>query len=618
VSAATDGALPETLPALLMRAARERPRGVALRQKRLGIWEETSWSDYLAGVRDVALSLHELGLGVGDRVAIVADNSPEWLFADLGIQSVGALSIGVYPTNPAEDVEYILDHAEIRVVFCGDQEQVDKVLEVRERLPALERVVAFDMKGMLGYDEGLLEPFESFAARGRELAEREPGLFERLLYERDPEEAAIVGYTSGTTGKPKGAMLRHASQVEMARILCEWVGLSESDRDFCHFPLVHPAARMVDAYSSLVGGSSVNLPEELETVMEDMVEIAPTLLLGTPRVFERMKADVEIRAERAVWLKRVCYRRGMRWLSETLERQLAGEPRAGDRLRRFAGHWLIGRWVLDKLGMLRLSYVSCGGASVAPELLKFFWALGVPVHETYGQSETSGFAFAQRGYDDIGTAGHPLPTFEARISDRGELLLKGAGIFAGYLRDPEQTEAAFDDGWYRTGDVGRLDGDGRLVVSERQKHVIRTASGQELSPSEIENKLKVSPYVSDAMVVAEDRPFATALIQIELDVVSDWAQRRNLPYTHFRSLTELSQVIELVEGQVKQTNLYLPEEKQVRDFRLFPRELDPDDDEVTPTRKIKRNVVSERFGALIEEMYGSERVAAGAREPAAG
>jgi long-chain acyl-CoA synthetase len=610
--------LPDTLPALLLERARERPDGVALRTKRLGIWRETTWVGYAERVRDVAVALGDFGLGVGDGAAILADNDPEWLFCDLGIQAMGGLSIGVYPTNHAEDVAYVLEHSESRVVFCGDQEQVDKVLEVRERLPVLERVIAFDMKGMHGYREPILEPFEHFAARGRELAQREPGLFERLLAEREPDEVAVVGYTSGTTGKPKGAMLRHGSQAEMARILADWIGLTERDRDFCHFPLVHPAARLVDAYSSLARGSSVNLPESVETAMDDMVEIAPTLILGTPRVFERMKADVEIGAERAAWIKRVSYRRGMRWLNAAMEHELAGRRRPGDRLHRWAGHWLVGRWVLDKLGMLRLRYVSCGGASVAPELLKFFWALGVPVHETYGQSETSGFAFAQRGFDDMGTAGHPLPTIEARISDEGELLLRGAGIFAGYLRDPDQTAAAFADGWYRTGDVGRIDEQGRLVVSERQKHVVKTAGGQELSPSEIENKLKVSPYVSDAMVVAEDRPFATALIQIELDVVSDWAQRRNLPYTHFRSLTELSEVVGLVEGQVKQTNLYLPEEKQVRDFRLFPRELDPDDDEVTPTRKIKRNVVSERFGALIEEMYGSERVAAGPREPAAG
>jgi long-chain acyl-CoA synthetase len=605
------GGLPDTMPALLLERARERPHGIALRVKRLGVWREIGWAAYHEQVRDVALALHELGLGVGDRAAIIADNDPEWLFCDLGIQAIGALSVGVYPTNPAEDVAYILEHSEARVVFCGDQEQVDKVLEVRERLPALERMVAFDMTGMRSYQDAILEPFEDFAERGRAVAERDPGLFERTLAERDRDEIAVVGYTSGTTGKPKGAMLRHGSQVEMSRILSDWVGLGDSDRDFCHFPLVHPAARLVDAYSSLAGGSSVNLPESVETAMADMVEIAPTLLLGTPRVFERMKADVEIQAERASWLKRRSYRRGMRWLNATLERRLAGHPRAGDRLRRWAGHWLVGRWVLDKLGMLKLRYVSCGGASVAPELLKFFWALGVPVHETYGQSETSGFAFAQRGFEDMGTAGHALPTFEARISEQGELLLRGAGIFAGYLRDPVQTEGAFEDGWYRTGDVGRIDDDGRLIVSERQKHVVRTAGGHELSPSEIENKLKVSPYVSDAMVIAQERPYASALIQIELDVVADWAQRRNLPYTHFRSLTELPEVLDLVEGQVRQTNLYLPEEKQVREFRLFPRELDPDDDELTPTRKIKRSVVSERFTELIEEMYTGERVGAG-------
>jgi long-chain acyl-CoA synthetase len=329
---------------------------------------------------------------------------------------------------------------------------------------------------------------------------------------------------------------------------------------------------------------------------------------GTPRVYELMKADVEIRAERAAWIKRTTFRWGTGALHRVLERKLAGKKRFTDPVVRFVAHWLVGRWILDRLGLLRLRRATCGGASVSPELLKFFWSLGVPVYETYGQSEASGVAFSQRDYRDLGSTGWPLEGIEARVTDDAELLLRGAGIFAGYLNDPEKTDAAFaDGGWYRTGDVARFDEDGRLVILDREKHVIRLDDGRELSPSEIENKLKLSPYICDAMVVGgSGKPAISALIQLEFETVADWAQSRNLVYTTYRSLTENANVIELVESEVDKSNRLLSDEKQVREFRLLPRELDPDDDEVTPTRKIKREVVSLRFADLIDSMYPDE------------
>lgn len=589
--------------------AEKRPGRVAVRKKARGIWQETTWAGFLDEMRAVALALHELGLGPGDRAAIIADNDPQWLYSDLGTQVVGAFSVGIYPTQVAAEVAYIIEHSRARVAFCGDQEQVDKLLDYLDSFPNLTRIVCFDMKGVTAYRHALIESFEAFQRRGRDLHAREPGLFERIVAERSPDDIALVGYTSGTTGKPKGALVRHRNQVAMARHMVEWAKLDEKDRDFSHFPLCHPAVRVVDAYSMLVAGGSINFPESPEAFVADIQEISPTLILGTPRFFERFKADIDIRMQRTFWAKRVVYDWATRTQDRVLERTLRGGARPWDPALRFLAHWVCARWMLEKMGLLRLRYGSCGGSSTAPELLKFFWALGVPLFETYGQTETSGVAFSQRAYDDIGTAGVPLPGVEFRISPSGELEVRGDGVFAGYLDEPEKTAAAFDGDWYRTGDIARVDGRGRLIVLDREKHVIQRGAAGDLSPSELENKLKLSPYISDAMVVG-GQPFLGALIEIEYTTVSDWATRRNLPYTTYRSLTENAAVNELIAEQVREANVFLPEDRRIRSFRLLPRELDPDQDELTPTRKIKRNVVSEHFRELIEDLYAGEAVGA--------
>jgi long-chain acyl-CoA synthetase len=600
----TEGPGAGTLPGLLRHQAEVRPDDVAIREQYRGVWREFSWADYLAQVTAVALGLEELGIRAEDRVGIIADNEPAWLFADLGTQSLGAWSVAVYPTQVRSEVGFILSDGECRVAFCGDQEQADKVIEERDdgHLPILEHIIVFDMKGVTAYSDPMITPYEDLVASGASRAAADPGHYDALLAKRSPEDIAFVGYTSGTTGRPKGAMLRHRNQVTMAGVMTAWADFGPDDRILGHFPLPHPAVRVTDAYSSLYSGASLNFPESPEHVASAMFELAPTFILATPRVFEVMKAEVETRVQRAAWIKRRLYRWGTRVLRQQLERELDG-GRANP-VMRFLAYWTVGRWVRDKLGLLKLRYSSCGGASVSPELLKFFWAMGIPIMETYGQSETSGVAFSQRTMADRGTAGWVLPGLEARIGDNDELLIRGDGIFAGYLGLPDKTAEAFVDGeWYRTGDIARFDEAGRLIILDREKHVIHTAEGQELSPSEIENTLKLSPYVCDAMAIGEGRPFVSALIQLEYETVADWAQRRNIAFTTFKSLTEHPEVQDLIIQAVDEANELLPESRRVRDHRLLPRELDPDLDEVTPTNKIKRNVVSERFGHLIEDMY---------------
>lgn len=602
----TEGPGAGTIPGLLLHQATQRPDGIAVREKYRGIWRSFTWSDYLDHAKAVAMALDGLGFRAGDRVGIIADNEPSWLFADLGSQSIGAWPIAVYPTQVRAEVGYILSDSECRLAFCGDQEQVDKVIDERDdgNLPHLEHIIVFDMKGVTTYQDEMITSFEHLVDRGRELAAASPGRYETFLQKRSPEDVAFVGYTSGTTGAPKGALLKHRNQVTMAGVMAVWASMKPGDRILGHLPLGHPAVRVTDAYSAMWAGASLNFPESPEHVAADMFDLAPNFMLGTPRVFEVMKAEVETRVQRAAWFKQRVYGWGMRVLRENLERELDG--RRPNRVMRFLAYWAVGRWVRDKLGLLQLRYCTVGGASVSAELLKFFWSMGIPLYETYGQSETSGVAFSQRTRADRGTAGWALPTVEARIADNDELLVRGDGIFAGYLDLPEKTEEAFVDGeWYRTGDIARFDDAGRLVILDREKHVIHTADGTELSPSEIENALKLSPYISDAMVIGEDRDFVAALIQIEYETVADWAQRRNLAYTTFRSLTEHPDVKQLISDAVMEANEFLPEDRRVQRHRLFPRELNPDLDEVTPTRKIKRNVVLQRFEQLVEDMYAS-------------
>lgn len=593
----------QSLAGVLRQQALTRPDVVAIRHKEYGRWHETTWAEFDGYVQAVAFGLRDLEVDAGARCAIISDNEPEWIFADLGTQALGAPSVGIYPIQSSAEVEYILQHSGTEIAFCGDQEQVDKVLQVRSRLTHLRWIVCRDMKGVEEYQDPMILPFEDLIARGAKLAEAAPpGAWEELLSAIEPDTVAVLGYTSGTTGTPKGAMISHKSVTETARVTAPLIHLDETARVLAQFPLAHPTARNMDVYAAIVGGASINFPESVETVAEAMYEISPTFMTGTPRVYESIAATIQIRAQKASWLKRKVFEQGMAVLEGTLERQLAGKLSVVDRAKHFLAHLFVARWITDALGMRKMRFAACGGAATSPELLKYFWALGVKVYEAYGQTETAGLVFCQRGLDDIGTAGYPVGDAEPRIDEHGELLLRGTGIFAGYLDDPARTAVALHDGWYHTGDIAKIDERGRLIMLDRDKAIIHATDGSELSPSEIENKLKFSPFIREAMVVGAESTKLCALVQIEFETCADWAQRHNLPYTTFRSLSGLPEIFELVRVEVEKANLRLPVDRRLADFRLLPKELDPDDDEITPSFKVKREVVSAKFADLIDEM----------------
>lgn len=589
-----------SLPALLEEQAARRPTAVAIRTKRLGIWRELTWSDYAQAVREVALALDDLGVRAGDRVAIFAENDPRWLFADLGVQALGAGSVGVYTALHSSDVAAVVNASGAGIVLCGDQEQVDKLLDVRADLTRLEKIVVFDTKGLHTpeYEDARIEAFDDLRARGRELHGQRPARFSELLAARQPDEVAVVAFTSGTTATPpRGVLLSQSGEVAMARIVAERIGLGVRDRSFSLLPLPHATARLFDAYAPLVAGSSVGFAESAETVAVDIVEIAPTILVATPRLLERVNGEVELRIERASWFKRSVCRWSMRRMTASAEARLAGKRRFS--VGGWLGRILVGRWIRDKAGLNELRYGGIGGSFVAPQLLTWFWALGLPMRVLYGQVETGGIVAAQRGTDDLGTAGPPIHAdVEARVDDEGELFVRSPGLAVGAL--DEGSGLLVEDGWFRTGDLARIDGQGRIVPVGRRAHVLVTASGGEVSPAEIESALKVSPYVSSAMVLAAGRPYVTAVIELHQDAVADWARHHGIPVATYGSLAGNARVLELIEAHVQDTNRSLPAAEQVLAFRVLP---EPLENELTPTGKIKRAVVEERYMGLIDEMY---------------
>jgi long-chain acyl-CoA synthetase len=568
-----------TLPDLLLTHARERPDAPALREKRRGRWHEYTWGDYAQRVARIAAGLRGLGVERGDRVAIHSENRPEWVIGDLAIQGIGAVSVGVYPTSPAAEVEYLLAHSESVVLIAEDEEQLDKALAVRERLPALRRIVLIDPRNVRGLvDDPMVMTWESLEADAED-----EGYGQGL----DPDETAVIVYTSGTTGPPKGAMLTHANLTWAAGTFQRAFGTGPDDEVLSYLPLCHVAERLGSVINGLGTGYVVNFGEGGESFAHDLRDVQPTLFAAVPRVWEKMLATVEIKMGDASALKRWSYRTALRHAPGRLSDALAL------------------RALRDKLGLGRAQRAICGAAPIAPQVLEYFWSLGVPVYEIYGQTENTAVCTLMP-FDDvrIGTVGKPLEGVELKIAEDGEILTRSPAVFAGYYKDPGATAETIDpDGWLHTGDVGKIDEDGFLTITDRKKDVIITAGGKNISPSEIENRLKVSPYVREAMVVGDRRKYLVALIGIEADTVSDWAARRGLAFTTYGDLSRKPEVRELIGQWVEEVNRELAQVETIKRFSLLEKELDHEDGELTATLKVKRRALEQRFEKQIQELY---------------
>jgi long-chain acyl-CoA synthetase len=602
----------DTLPKLLRARAAAAPGEVALREKEYGIWQRVTWAGYLARVRCFCLGLVELGVGRGDKVAILSENCREWVIAELAAMSTSAVGVGVYPTSPAPEVKHVVAHSEATVVVCEDQEQVDKILEVGDGLPLVRHIVYADGRGLRRYRDPRLLSFEEVERRGAGREAREPGLFDALVDATRAEDVSFLIYTSGTTGSPKGAMITHRNVLAQARTAAAATGIRAGDTVVSYLPLCHVAEQIFSVFLPLHLGMPVSFAESIRTIQEDLREIAPSVFLGVPRIWEKLQASIVVRMQEARPWRRALFAWALAAGRRHAEALLARtRPPLLVRLGRALAYLLVLRALQNHVGLRRARLTFSAAAAVSPEVLRFFHALGIPVREGYGMTECTGFSFVQReGEVRLGTVGRAVPGLEHRLAADGELLKRGETVFAGYYRDPAATAATVVEGWLHTGDVAEQDPDGQLRIVDRKKAIFVTAGGKNVSPSLVENALKVSPYVKEAVVVGDGERYLAALVQIDFENVGQWATERRLPYTNFKSLSRLPEVRDLVAAEIDRANEGLAPVEQVRAFRLLEKELDHDDDEVTATMKVRRRTIYEKFAPLIAELYGPERKAA--------
>lgn len=605
VSFTTDTAT--TLPALLLAQAAAHPERVAMRHKDLGIWQPITWAEYLGHACAVAYGLRTLGVSHGDRVAVHSENRPEWLYADLAIESIGAVVVGIYPTNPAAEVRYTLQNSGATVLFAEDQEQVDKALAVIDECPDVRRIVVIDPKGLRHYDHPALMTLDELVEAGRAEAGDDPEWFARSVAAVAADDIACIVYTSGTTGPPKGAMLTHRNCMAGARAFVEGYGIDADTVTVSYLPLCHVAERMWAIYLSLMVAPTINFAESVDTVQRDIHEIAPTFFGAVPRIAEKMQAGVEIKMQDASWIKRRNYALWMGVGRRLARQRLANDGRLGPAgaLQYQLGNLLLYRALRSRLGLRRVTHALVGAAPPSPELLEYFHAIGVPMVQTYGQTECGGASHIHHGWDiAYDTVGTELPGYTCRLDpDTNEVLLAGDGLFAGYWRNPEATANTIKDGWLHTGDCGQITERGHLKIVGRIKDIIITSGGKNISPDYIENELKFSPYVREAVVIGDGRKYIAALIGIEYDTVGHWAEQRGIAYTTYRDLSERPEVVELIGDWVKQVNDKLAQVEQIKRFRLLTKELDHEDAELTATQKVKRSSIAEKFSDLIAEMY---------------
>jgi long-chain acyl-CoA synthetase len=592
------------------------PDRVAMRDKDFGVWQERTSAQVWDEVLTAAHALLSLGIRKGDVTSIHSEDRPEWLIFDFATVAIRGICTGMYPTNPTAEILYLVNDASSRIHLAEDQEQVDKVIEPgRDAFPTLETIIYLEPRGVRTIPDDRLMSWNDFMDLGREHREANPGAVERLMADVDGDEVMTLIYTSGTTGPPKGAMITHRNvEFAVANVLNDprrfTRGSSEGVKDekLTYLPLCHVAERLFSSWSMAYNGPVLNFAESIETVQVNLREVQPTIFFAVPRIWERIHAGVLIRLQDASRLKRLNSALGLRLATYIGRKRVEndGDFTAMAKMAYWIGNPIFFRALRQRVGLRHCRYASSGAAPIAPEVLEFFMGLGIPVYELYGMTENTALATTNfAGRVKLGTVGEPYRMDELRIDpDTGEIQTKHAAVFAGYWGKPEATRDTFtEDGWLKTGDVG-VWVDGTFVkIVDRIKHIIITSGGKNISPSEIENSLKTSPFVKEAMVVGDGRKYLVALIGIEADVVGDWALRRQITYTTYRDLSEKQEVVDLIQGVVTKTNAKFATVEQIKKFRLIPKELDHEDGELTATMKVKRNAIEELFGDLVESMY---------------
>jgi long-chain acyl-CoA synthetase len=601
----------DTFPKLVRLNGEQFPRKVAIREKDYGIWQSYTWRDYFEQSRLIALGLASLGFARGDKVAIIGDNRPQLYWAVMAAQALGGVPVPLYQDSIEKEMEYIIDHAEARFAVVEDQEQVDKLLQVKRACPRLEYVIYDDPRGMRAYSEPFLMSLAELQEAGKKFEVGHPTHFDDEVAKGKADDIAIICYTSGTTGVPKGAMLSHRNLIVTARNSAACDGLQSDEDILSYLPMAWVGDHIFSYAQAIVTGFAINCPESAATVLHDLKEIGPTYFFAPPRIWENILTNVMVRVEDCAWPKRRLFHFFL-GLAQDLERcRLSRQPvTLRHRLLYPLGRLLVYDPLRDNLGMRRVRRAYTAGEAIGPEIFVFFRALGVNVKQLYGMTEASVFLTLQRDGDvRTDTVGTPIPGVELKISPQGEVLYRSPGVFQGYYKNEEATRETREDGWVRSGDAGFLDQEGHLKIIDRAKDVSRLAGGTIFAPKYLENKLKFSPYIKEAVCVGQDRPYVTALINIDLTAVGNWAERRNIAYTSYTDLSQKPEVYDLVQQEVERVNKSLVEDAllrgaQIRKFLILHKELDPDDEEITRTRKVRRGYIARKYVALIEALYG--------------
>ena len=595
-----------TLPQLLLKRAESARQEVAFREKDLGIWRELTWGEVALQVRLAAMGLVSLGVNKGDKVAVLADNIPEWAIIELAAQSIGAVSIGVYASSVRDEVRYMLDYADAKVVLCEDQEQTDKVLDLRNELPKVEKIIFEDPRGMRDYlEDNWFLDWEGLLELGKALDKEKPTLYDNLVAEGKPDDICHLSTTSGTTGRPKAAMLSHRNYLSMAYALHGIDPVAVGDDYVSFLPFAWIVEQVFGLALPLLTGMVVNFPESGETAMEDLKEIGPHMMLGAPRVWEGVQSQIWVKIDESYGFNRWFYRRLMKTGKRAADYRMQGKamPLGLALAYRFA-HFALFRPMKDVLGFLRLKRAYTGGAALGPDTFTFFQGMGINLKQVYGQTETSGLAYVQRdGEIDPDSVGKPLPGVELSISPSGEVLTRCDGICHGYYKREDEFAEELHNGFFRSGDAGYLNEAGDLIIIDRVSDVMHTADGHMFSPQFIENKLKFSPFIKEAVVYGNQKNFVTAMINIDPLTVGKWAEDRGISYTTYADLSQNEAVAKLILDEVEKVNTDLQQEEKLERFVLLYKLLDADDEELTRTGKVRRGFIGDRYDDILEALY---------------
>ncbi len=597
----------DTITAMFWNAVAQRGEKVWLREKDLGVWRSWSWTQVGEAVREIAGGLLSLGFAAGDTSSILSNTVLEWVLCDLAVLSCGGVANGIYPTDAASQVHYLCEDSRTRVLFVEDDEQLDKALEVRAQLPLLAKIIVFDMEGLRDLDDPQVISLEALRVLGRAFNAAHPDAVAQRAAACKPEDLAILVYTSGTTGKPKGAMHTHGGLVYAAHGFNALLARNDTDEAMAFLPLCHIAERMGGEYMALYTGTRLNFVENPDTVPENVREIAPTVFTAVPRVWEKFYSGVTIALKESTRLQQAIYAWAIGVGRQIADRVLAGQPVPASLKARFAlARWLALDNVRKMIGIHRARYLVTGAAPISPELIRWYLALGVPMLEVWGMTETCGASTGMRpGRIKPGSIGPAADLNQVRLDpDTGEIQVKGRNVFAGYLNQPEKTAESFTpDGWLRTGDVGTVDGDGFYRITDRMKDIIITAGGKNITPSELENELKFSPYITDAVVIGDARAYLTVIIMIDQENVEKHAQDHDVPFSNYASLTRAPEVQALIQGVIDEVNKKFARVEQIKKFFLLDTQLTAEDEELTPTMKLKRKLVQTKYAPQIEAMY---------------